>query len=145
MYGSARRVAADLLMSGHPVVVCGSAVADAARLLAASGRPMVPVCEPDGRLAGVLTYRAILTAVADESVTGRMVDELMNDDPAFVADYASVEWILVEMVDARSWSLPVTDAQHRLVGVVTLPDLAAVVFPALLAETWNQISGTRSP
>ncbi len=137
--------AAGLMSGHHQSLLRGTAVAEAARMLVSSGLPMVVVRDADGRLAGVLTEHAILAAVADNATApGRVVDELMNDDPAFVADYASVEWILVEMVDAGTWSLPVTDSQHRLIGVVSLTDLAAVVFPALLADTWNQIVRSRS-
>lgn len=102
---------------------------------------MMPVCEPDGRLSGVVTCRSLLARMsADPTWAARPVEELMDTDPVFVADHASVEWVLVEMGDAHTWALPVTDEQQHLVGVIKLTDLAAVVFPALLAQTWNEIA-----
>lgn len=132
--------AAELMGVHHQLVVRGSSVAEAARLIASSGLPMVPVCELDGRLAGVVTFRSLLAGVgSDPAWAGRPVEKIMQD-PVFVAGYASVEWILVEMGDAHTWVLPVTDEHQHLMGVIKLTDLAAVVFPALLARTWHEIA-----
>ncbi len=140
MQQESRPVAADLITARGQWVAPGSAVADAAQILLGSGLPMVPVCEPDGRLVGVVTVRAIISAVArGHASSGRLVDDVMDGSPVFVTDDASVEWILVEMDDAHTWSLPVTDAGHRLIGVVNLPDLTWVVFPGLLIRMWNGV------
>lgn len=121
-------------------------MAEAARLLALSGLPLVPVCERDGRLVGVVTGRAILFAVAENpGLHDQLVDEMMDTDPVFVSHDASVEWVLLEMGDAGTWSVPVIDSDERLVGLLSLPDLVTAVFPALLVRTWNHIVSREHP
>ena len=131
--------AAELMRATGPwSVQVGASMAQAARALTTSGLPMVPVCGTDSKLAGIFTAAMLVAAVtSDEARAGRLVDELMNTDPPFVADYASLEWVLIEMQDAHLWALPVVDAEHRLLGIIALPELTDLVFPPLLVEIWE--------
>ncbi len=133
-----RKSSAVELMSAACSVPVGASVAQAALALMTSGLPMVPVCGNDSKLAGIFTAATLVAAVtSDEARAGRRVDDLMNSDPPFVADYASLEWVLIEMQDAHLWALPVVDAEHRLLGTIALTALTDLVFPPLLVEIWE--------
>ena len=136
--------AAQLMTSGYPSIVLGSQLADAARLMAWSHLDMLPVTGSGGVLVGVVTERNVLSAVAVDAATPeRMVDGLMTTDPAVIADYATVEWIMVEMEAARLSSLPVIDEHDCLIGVVSLTNLVEQVAPAILQRTWSRILSPR--
>ena len=112
----------------------------AAQQLVASGFPVLPVCDTHGRLVGSITAAAALAALARGAPLEQPVSALMNTDPPVIADYAGPEWVLTEMIEARTWVLPVIDADDRLVALISLHDLATAIGPALLADSWQRIT-----
>jgi CBS-domain-containing membrane protein len=86
---------------------------------------VVPVVA-DGKLVGIITDRDIcmaaytqgrpLTAIAIRDVMARHVHACRSDD--------TLERAASLMADARVRRLPVVDAEHRLVGIVSMADIA---------------------
>lgn len=86
----------------------------------------LPVVDHTGRLAGILTDRDICIALgtrntrASESTVGSVmrtsVEVCEPDDDVLTA--------LSRMGDRRVRRLPVVDAEHRLLGIVSLSDVA---------------------
>jgi CBS domain-containing protein len=97
----------------------------AARMMAAHDFGMVPVGEND-RLVGMLTDRDITTrAVAQGLIPGTCkVAEVMSPDVNYVYDDESVEDVARNMSVLQVRRLPVLDREKRLVGIVSLGDLA---------------------
>ena len=132
---------AGQLSSGHRFWLhTTDSVATAAQELAASGFPLLPVCDEHRRLVGSITAVGLLEALGAGAARDRSVSDVMNTDPAVIADYAGPEWVLTEMIDARTWVLPVIDADDRLVDLITLHDLDAVFGAAVLADSWQRIT-----
>lgn len=137
--------AGQLMASQFESVSSEDDVHGVSQLLVASGLPSLPVRDDDGALVGVLTARAVLAALATgSSAPADPVGRLMDRDPAVVADYAPIEWILVEMDDAHLWTLPVVNDANRLIGVVSLPNMARFLSPSLLSSTWANIVAHRA-
>ncbi len=85
----------------------------------------IPVCDGD-RLVGALTDRDIvLRGVAQGcDLAATRLCEVMSDGVHYVHDTNDVDEVLREMDAAQVRRLPVVDAQRRLVGVVSLGDIA---------------------
>jgi CBS domain-containing protein len=97
----------------------------AARMMAVHDFGMVPVGE-EGRLVGMLTDRDITTrAVAQGLIPGTCkVADVMSPDVNYVYEDESVEDVARNMSVLQVRRLPVLDREKRLVGIVSLGDLA---------------------
>jgi CBS domain-containing protein len=87
---------------------------------------VLPVCTDEGRIVGVITDRDICMHACFE---GRALDELKVDDAMSRQTYCCMPGDSVEraeqiMRDAQVRRLPVVDEDQRVVGIVSLADLA---------------------
>lgn len=120
-----------------------------AEAMAARGVSGVPVVEPDGRVAGVVSEKDLLaraclggppSAMAlvaaalraggtlEVALTDRRAEDLMTSPALTVPDTASVGEALALLGERRVNRLPVVDAAGRLVGIVSRRDV--LVAPA---------------
>lgn len=101
----------------------------------------LPVCDAD-RLAGMITDRDIaVRAVAkgcDPSETA--VSEIMTPSIVYIFADQSVEEATRVMQEHEIRRLPVLNRQKRLVGIVSLGDIAMSSHPAFSGQTLRQIS-----
>jgi magnesium transporter len=79
----------------------------------------VYVVNTTGQLAGVVSLRELILAQPDESVAQIMREDVKTVSPEHDAEYAAQ---IVHHYDLIA--LPVVDARHRLIGLVTVDDLA---------------------
>jgi CBS domain-containing protein len=87
---------------------------------------VIPVCDGD-RLIGMVTDRDIIVrGVAQEcdAKTTRLAD-VMSTNVRTVHEDEEVEDVLSEMADSQIRRIPVVDNQERLIGIVSLGDIAA--------------------
>ena len=112
----------------------------AAQVMTVHDFGMVPVGEND-RLVGMLTDRDITTrAVARGLHPGQSrVGEVMSPEVNYVFEDESVEEAARSMSDLQIRRLPVLSRKKRLVGIVSLGDLA-VTRPTPAAEALSGIS-----
>jgi CBS domain-containing protein len=107
----------------------------------------LPVCD-GGRMLGVITDRDITvraTAVGSDPTVAR-VREAMSTEPIYVFDDQDVAEAARIMHDKQIRRLMVLDRNQRLVGVVSLGDLAADTGDERLAgETLKQVSEPAKP
>ena len=104
---------------------------------------IAPVLDRDDNLVGVITDRDIAVRAVARGVdpNSARVAEFMTPDPITVSFDADVEEAADIMADAQVRRLPVVDDNGRLVGIVSLGDLAVDVGEEeLLAETLEEIS-----
>jgi CBS domain-containing protein len=115
-----RHMSADLLTvdAGAPVVAVAQRMAD--RNVGA-----VLVLE-DGRLAGIMTERDLLRAVARGLGEDAVVGECMTADPDTIAPDDTIEHAAVLMIHGGYRHLPVVDGDD-VVGVLSIRDLVQVV------------------
>ena len=86
----------------------------------------VPVCDGD-RLVGMVTDRDIVVRGVAQELDLRhcKLSDVMSGHVRTVRESDEVEDVLGEMASAQVRRMPVVDAQDRLVGIVSLGDIAA--------------------
>jgi CBS domain-containing protein len=99
-------------------------IAEAARMMADNDVGSLPVANPD-RLIGMITDRDIaIRAIACGLGPDARVRAVMSDEVMYCFDNDDVEDVLANMGDIQVRRLPVVDENKRLVGIVSLSDLA---------------------
>lgn len=101
-------------------------LSDAARLMDELNVGVVPVCEGE-RLVGMLTDRDIVVrglARDLDAATCRLGD-IMSGHVRTARPDDDMDDVLAEMSKAQIRRMPVVDANERLLGIVTLGDIAA--------------------
>jgi CBS domain-containing protein len=100
-------------------------VREAARLMAANDTGALPVGEDD-KLVGMITDRDIAVRVAAEGRDPEKthVRDVMTPDIRYVFEDEGLDRVAVNMAEQRVRRLPVMDRNKRLVGIVSLGDLA---------------------
>jgi CBS domain-containing protein len=88
---------------------------------------VLPVCEGD-RLVGLVTDRDItIRGVAAGRTPGDAhVDEVMSTDVRWVFEDQTLDDVMTQMADSQIRRIPVVshDEQHKLIGIVSLGDVA---------------------
>ena len=103
-----------------------STVREAARLMAEADVGALPVAAGD-RLAGMVTDRDItIRATAIGKGPDTTVGEVMTHDVLYCHEDEEIEDISENMADQQVRRLPVVDADKRLVGIVSLADIALI-------------------
>jgi CBS domain-containing protein len=96
----------------------------AARMMANIDCGCMPVQEND-RLAGMITDRDIaIRAVADGKGPDTPISEVMSRDVKYCYEDDDVDDVLRNMGDIKLRRLPVVNREKRLVGIISLSDLA---------------------
>lgn len=103
-----------------------SDLATATKLMWDADCGIIPVVNDDRRVIGVITDRDICVAAATRSMSPAAirVRDVMSRAVATVADGDDTRVALATMKDKKVRRLPVVDRQQRLVGVISLNDLA---------------------
>ena len=102
----------------------GMSIADAARMMLRCDAGALPVGEDD-RLVGMITDRDIaVRAVAKDLPPETQVREVMSGDVLYCFADEDVEHVAANMGEQKVRRLPVLDRAKRLVGIVSIGDLA---------------------
>jgi CBS domain-containing protein len=114
----------EVMTSGVRVVSPEQTISEAARLMAELDAGSLPVGEDD-RLVGMITDRDIaVRAVAQQKPPTTKVREVMSQEVLYCFDDQDLEDIAQNMSDVKVRRLPVVDREKRLVGIVSIGDLA---------------------
>jgi CBS domain-containing protein len=132
------------IMTADPTFCSDDATAsDAARQMADDGIGAVPVCDADGRLAGVITDRDLAVGVvaAGRDPQKVTVGELLDGvEVVTIGADDSAEEAIRTMKDHAVRRLPVIDGT-RLVGMVSQADIARTLPDARIGDLVEGISG----
>ena len=97
---------------------------DAAAFMLSADTGSIPVCDGD-KVIGMITDRDIaVRGVAAGKGPECSVRELMTNDIVCARDSDDVDAVAQRMADAQVRRLPVIDSSDKLVGMVSLGDLA---------------------
>ena len=122
-------------------------IAEAAKLMAEIDAGALPVGESD-RLVGVITDRDIVVrAVAERKSPDTPVREVMSKEVLYCFEDDDVEDVVKNMGDVQVRRLPVVNRDKRLVGIVSIGDLARSVKRGTTGQAMADISkrgGTHS-
>jgi CBS domain-containing protein len=116
--------------------------ADAARKMADEGIGAVPVCNAEGRLAGVVTDRDLtvgIVARGRDPQNVRLAELLEGSEVVTIGADDSAEEAIRTMKDHAVRRLPVIDGT-RLVGIVSQADIARAMPDAKIGELVDAIS-----
>jgi CBS domain-containing protein len=108
------------------VRVCspGSTIRDCAKMMAEIDAGAMPVGDND-RLVGMITDRDIaIRAIAAGKGPDTPVREVMSQDVKYCFEDEDLEHVARNMGDIQVRRLPVVNREKRLVGIVSLGDLA---------------------
>jgi CBS domain-containing protein len=117
---------ADVMTRDVRTLSPNDSVVDAARCMDELNVGVIPVCDGE-KLVGMVTDRDIVVrgvAQRGELKDMRLAD-VMSGHVRCAKEGDDVEQVLGEMAEAQIRRLPVVDGNQRLVGIVTLGDIAA--------------------
>ncbi len=113
---------------------------DAARTMADIDAGFLPVGEND-RLIGIITDRDIaIRAVGSGRAPDAKIRDVMSQEVRYCYADDDVEDILFNMAEQQVRRLPVVDRNKRLVGIVSISDLATNGEAARTGETLGEIA-----
>jgi len=99
-------------------------ISEAARTMASIDVGALPVGEND-RLIGIITDRDIaVRAIGQGKGPQTPVREIMSADVCYCFDDQEIEEVAANMADVKVRRLPVVNRDKRLVGIVSLGDIA---------------------
>ena len=117
---------ADVMTRDVRTLSPNDSVVDAARCMDELNVGVIPVCDGE-KLVGMVTDRDIV--VRGVAQRGELKDlklaDVMSGHVRCAKEGDDVEQVLGEMAEAQIRRLPVVDGNQRLVGIVTLGDIAA--------------------
>jgi len=118
-------VVSDVMSAGVRLVTPDDTVQQATRLMRDEDTGVLPVGEAD-RLVGVVTDRDIALRVVAEGKDPQhtKVREVMSQEPKYVFEDEKLEHVADNMAQQQLRRLPVVNRSKRLVGMVSIGDLA---------------------
>ncbi|HEX7044256.1 MAG TPA: CBS domain-containing protein [Burkholderiales bacterium] len=115
-------------------------IAEAARMMAECDAGILPVSEND-RLIGMITDRDIaIRAVAQRRSPDTAVRDVMSKEVLYCFDDEDIDRVAKNMGDNQVRRLPVVNRDKRLVGIISLGDIARHTKPGATGEAMAQIA-----
>jgi CBS domain-containing protein len=117
---------AEVMTRGVRSMAPGDSVVEAARAMDELNVGVIPVCEGE-KLVGMVTDRDIVVrGVAQQGELRNMkLADVMSAHVRCAHEGDDVDRVLGEMAEAQIRRMPVVDGEQRLVGIVSLGDIAA--------------------
>ena len=115
-------------------------IREAARMMAEIDAGSLPVGEND-RLVGMITDRDIaVRAVAEGKSPDTKVSDVMSREVLYCFEDQDLEEVSRNMGDVKVRRMPVVDRDKRLVGIISLGDLARNEEPTTTGHTMSDIA-----
>lgn len=113
---------------------------EAAQTMAKIDAGFLPVSEGD-RLIGIVTDRDIaVRGVAKGLQPDARIRDVMSEEVCYCFDHDSAEEVLDNMAEIQVRRLPVVDRDKRLVGVISITDLAGNGEQARAGHTLSDVA-----
>jgi len=130
----------EVMTPGVRMVSPEQTISEAARLMAEIDAGALPVGEED-RLVGMITDRDIaVRAVAEQKPPTTKVREVMSQEVLYCFDDQELDDIAQNMSEVKVRRLPVVNREKRLVGIVSIGDLAKGANAASTGQTVADIT-----
>lgn len=117
---------ADVMTRGVRTLGPDDSVVQAAQAMDELNVGVIPVVD-GGKLVGMVTDRDIVVrgVALEGELKGMKLSDVMSGHVRCAREEDDVEQVLGEMAEAQIRRLPVVDGEQRLVGIVSLGDIAA--------------------
>jgi CBS domain-containing protein len=137
------KTVSQVMTRGVRAMAPTDSVVRAAQLMEELDAGAVPICEKE-RLVGMVTDRDIVVRGVAQGLGGEgaKLSEIMSREVRSCREDESVDDVLNTMSIHQIRRMPVLDRQQRLVGIVSLGDIAASVRNQHVAESLSEISET---
>ena len=123
-------------------------LAQAARVMEELNVGVIPVCEGE-KLVGVVTDRDLVVRGLARGLDANstQLKQVMSAEVRCATEEQDLDQVLKTMADAQIRRMPVVDARQRLVGIVSIGDIAAKdrYNDADVAESLGDISSPSAP
>jgi CBS domain-containing protein len=122
-------------------------LAEVASLMKSENCGIVPVVDAERRLLGVVTDRDLVmrTLAEGRSADGVVVRDVMTDDVEAVTAHDPVRQVIELMGRSQVRRIPVVDRQDRLLGIISMADVAnRADYDEDLQDALERISARRS-
>lgn len=130
----------EVMTPGVRLVSPEQTISEAARLMAEIDAGALPVGEDD-RLVGMITDRDIaIRGIAKGKGPQARVSDVMTKEVKYCFDDQEIEDVTRNMADIKVRRLPVVDHSKRLVGILSLGDIAISYETIGAAEALSGIS-----
>jgi CBS domain-containing protein len=101
-----------------------STVAEAAKAMDEMNVGVIPVCEGD-KLLGMVTDRDIVVRAVAQGLDGNTpLAKVMSTDVRTARETDDLDTVLADMASSQVRRLPVLDEAERLVGIISIGDIA---------------------
>ena len=137
----------EIITHDPEVIRPETALIEAAQKMKSMDIGMLPVCDGD-RLVGVITDRDITVRSVAQGHDPKIVrvSEVMTPEVIYCFDDEDVKDVAKKMEEKQVRRLPVLNREKRLVGIVSLGDLAVRTGKEKLAgEVLERVSGPGHP
>lgn len=102
----------------------GSTITEAAKAMEEMDVGVIPVCEGDS-LVGMVTDRDIVVRAVARGLDGDTpLAKVMSTDIRTARESDDLDTVLADMASSQIRRLPVLDAEERLIGIVSIGDIA---------------------
>lgn len=103
-----------------------SSVKDAAKLMCDNHVGCIPVCNDDNCVVGLITDRDIIlrSIACDKDVCKTKVTDVMTCNPCCCSPNTTIDEATKVMSNLQIRRMPVCDSNNKIVGILTLGDLA---------------------
>lgn len=118
---------ADVMTRDVRTMTPNDSVVEAARCMDELNVGVIPVCEGE-KLVGMVTDRDIVVrgvAAQQGELKSMKLADVMSSHVRCAHEGDDIDQVLSEMADAQIRRMPVVDESQRLVGIVSLGDIAA--------------------
>ena len=138
-------IVADAMITEFQSLGTSATINDAAEALIRTTQTEFPVIDGSGRLRGILTRDAMIKALKERGPETPVL-EVMQDDVPTVSSRAKLDTALRSLMEKRRPVVGVTDAQDRLIGLLTVENLGEMMMihsarPDALAGPWGKPRG----
>jgi CBS domain-containing protein len=135
----------DVMTETPHVVRPQTTLKEAAETMKSLDVGVLPVCDND-RLVGMITDRDIVVRAEAEGLSpSAMVDQAMTPDVTFCFEEDDLDSAVKLMEEKQIRRLPILNADHRLVGIVSLGDLAVSGDQQTAGEVLERVSEPAKP
>jgi acetoin utilization protein AcuB len=151
-YHMKKELVRDWMSTDVVTVVPEVTLPEAHQLMTVEEVRRLPVVDGDGRLVGIVTIGDIRSAEPSPATTLSIwemnyllsslpVEKIMTRQPRTITAEATIGEAARIMLEQRISGLPVVDAAHRVVGIITESD----IFSMVVLHEWSQEHAERNP